>query len=110
MKATGIPIVPGSSVKGVLRDARRPTSGGANNDALPKWLATFGPETQNAGDHAGALVVSEARLLVLPVRSFRGTFAYVTCPLLLRLAKRDLDSLMGVGQCRGPIRVICGND
>jgi CRISPR-associated protein Cmr4 len=92
MKATGIPIVPGSSIKGVLRDARRPMSVGANNDALPKWLATFGPETQNAGDYAGALVVSEARLLALPVRSFRGTFAYVTCPLLLRLAKRDLGS------------------
>jgi CRISPR-associated protein Cmr4 len=90
MKATGIPIVPGSTIKGVLRDARKRSSDSGDN--RHKWLATFGPETQNAGDHAGALVVSEARLLALPVRSFKGTFAYVTCPLLLRLAKRDLGS------------------
>jgi CRISPR-associated protein Cmr4 len=92
MKATGIPIVPGSSIKGVLRDARKKPSGSGDNRHDDKWLATFGPETQNAGDHAGALVVSDARLLALPVRSFKGTFAYVTCPLLLRLAKRDLGS------------------
>jgi CRISPR-associated protein Cmr4 len=55
-----------------------------------KWLATFGPETANAGDHAGALVVGDARLLALPVRSFKGTFAWVASPLLLRLALRDL--------------------
>ncbi len=42
------------------------------------------------GAHAGALVVGDARLLALPVRSFKGTFAFVTSPLLLRLAKRDL--------------------
>ena len=51
---------------------------------------TFGPEAGNAADHAGALVVGDARLLALPVRSFKGTFAYVTSPLLLRLAQRDL--------------------
>jgi CRISPR-associated protein Cmr4 len=91
MKATNIPIVPGSSIKGVLRDALRPASSGAN-DAEEKWLATFGPDGKkvDAAEHAGALVVGEARLLALPVRSFRGTFAYVTSPLLLRLAKRDL--------------------
>jgi CRISPR-associated protein Cmr4 len=41
--------------------------------------------------HAGALVVGDARLLALPVRSFRGTFAWTTSPLLLTLAKRDLE-------------------
>ncbi|HXF54792.1 MAG TPA: type III-B CRISPR module RAMP protein Cmr4 [Hyphomicrobiaceae bacterium] len=82
MKATGIPFVPGSSLKGVLRDARR------RNDA-EKTEAVFGPSDDPAA-HAGALVVADARLLALPVRSFRGTFAWVTSPLLLALAKRDL--------------------
>ncbi len=86
MKATGIPFVPGSSIKGVLRDARAREASG------DKVHAVFGPPTADAADHAGALVVGDARLLALPVRSFRGTFAWVTSPLLLALARRDLES------------------
>lgn len=86
MKATGIPYLPGSSIKGVLRDVRRAEKGKES----PELFAVFGPETDKAGEHAGALVVGDARLLALPVRSFRGTFAYVTSPLLLELARRDL--------------------
>jgi CRISPR-associated protein Cmr4 len=84
MKATGIPFLPGSSIKGVLRDARREIDG-------EKTEAVFGPPSKDASEHAGALVVGDARLLALPVRSFRGTFAWVTSPLLLALAKRDLE-------------------
>ncbi|MFP4600083.1 MAG: type III-B CRISPR module RAMP protein Cmr4 [Persicimonas sp.] len=83
MKATGIPFLPGSSIKGVLRDARRATD-------REKTEAVFGPSDDPAA-HAGALVVGDARLLALPVRSFRGTFAWVTSPLLLTLVKRDLE-------------------
>ena len=83
MKATGIPFLPGSSIKGVLRDARRATD-------RERTEAVFGP-SDDPGAHAGALVVGDARLLALPVRSFRGTFAWVTSPLLLALAKRDLE-------------------
>lgn len=86
LRHSGIPIVPGPSVKGVLRDARRPAQAATKD----QWLAAFGPETSEAADHAGALVVGDARLLALPVRSFRGTFAWVTSPLLLELARRDL--------------------
>jgi CRISPR-associated protein Cmr4 len=85
MKATGIPFVPGSSVKGVLRDARRESD-------REKTEAVFGPSDDPAA-HAGALVVGDARLLALPVRSFRGTFAWTTSPLLLALARRDLGDL-----------------
>jgi CRISPR-associated protein Cmr4 len=93
MRATGMPFVPGSSIKGVLRQARRP----AGHAEDGRSLAVFGParpENGPAGDlpleHAGALIVGDARLLALPVRSFRGTFALVTSPLLLGLARRDL--------------------
>jgi len=96
LRATNIPFVPGSSLKGVLREARRslPT---------PEWEALFGPlrkvnsqEGDEALDHAGALVVGDARLVALPVRSFFGTFALVSSPLLLDLARRDLDGLEGL--------------
>lgn len=87
MKGTGIPIVPGSSIKGVLRDW-------FDQDArLDKEThrAVFGPATdEEAAEHAGALMVHDARLVALPVRSFRGTFAWVSSPLLLDLARRDL--------------------
>jgi CRISPR-associated protein Cmr4 len=97
MKATGIPFVPGSSIKGVLRS--RCPRGDAHT------LAAFGPESGNASDHAGALVVGDARLLALPVRSFRGTFAWVSSPLLLLLARRDLppDLPLPVVQARGAL-------
>ncbi|MGH7098280.1 MAG: type III-B CRISPR module RAMP protein Cmr4 [Stellaceae bacterium] len=83
LKGSGIPYVPGSSIKGVLRDAR----GGSHPQDVE---AVFGPDTANADAHAGALVCTDVRLLALPVRSFRGTFAFVTSPLLLALAARDL--------------------
>ncbi|MCK6546821.1 type III-B CRISPR module RAMP protein Cmr4 [Myxococcota bacterium] len=91
MRATGIPIVPGSSVRGVLRDHRRPPAA-APDVERGRFLAVFGPEPQKSDEegHAGALIVSDARLLALPVRSFRGTFAWVTSPWLLELARRDL--------------------
>jgi len=85
MKATGIPFVPGSSIKGVLRDARR----GEETESRERAEAAFGP-SDDPEAHAGALVVGDARLLALPVRSLRGTFAWVTSPLLLALARRDL--------------------
>lgn len=81
-KATGIPYLPGSSVKGVLRDASKSSDSAAT-------IAVFGPETENASAHAGALQVADARLLLLPVRSLRGTYAWVTSPLLLRRFQRD---------------------
>lgn len=86
MRATGIPVLPGSSLKGVLRDLRQ----GEKQGEMGPVAAVFGPSGEESALHAGALVVGDARLLALPVRSFRGTFAWVTSPLLLFLAERDL--------------------
>jgi CRISPR-associated protein Cmr4 len=79
-KATGIPYLPGASVKGVLRDQ-------AGDNGLTHAL--FGPPTENASDHAGSLQLADARLLLLPVRALRGTFAWVTSPYVLRRFARD---------------------
>lgn len=82
-RATGFPYLPGSSLKGTLRDRARQAR--AEN-----LHAVFGPDQQNAADHAGALLVGDANLLLLPVRSIRGTFAYATSPYLLHRFARDL--------------------
>jgi len=95
LKGMGIPFAPGSSVKGALRDERRGSSESGRLEAV------FGPDRNNASDHAGALIVGDARLLLLPVRSFIGTFSWVTSPLLLGLARRDLAEAFGADAVDG---------
>jgi CRISPR-associated protein Cmr4 len=102
MKAMGLPFLPGTSIKGVLRDAR-----GESSDAR-KVSSVFGPSSDRAGDYAGAIVISDARLLALPVRSFKGTFAWVTSPLLLFLARRDFVAGGQVNLENLPIPAITG--
>jgi|SRR5690625_1724611 len=81
---TGWPVVFGSAVKGALRAK-------ANNISMERQLLVtlFGPDTNNASDHAGSLLISDARLLWLPVRSLTTQFRYVTCPDLLVRWQRD---------------------
>lgn len=83
-KATNVPYLPGSSVKGVLRDRC------SQDEKLKDDVkAVFGPDTDKAEEHAGSLVFGDARLLLLAVRSLAGTFAWVTSPYLLRRLVRD---------------------
>lgn len=92
-KSTGWPVLPGSGIKGVLAD-HFGAAEAEKRDALQ--TAAFGkPDWRNAegalvGSNAGALVVGDARLVLLPVKSLYGTFAWVTCPLALRRLERDL--------------------
>lgn len=87
---TDWPTIPGSSLKGVLRNAFNRTAGTAP-DVSPDVLALFGPTTKSDEDHAGALTLSDARILAFPVRSLSGVFAWVTCPAVLERLSRDLD-------------------
>jgi CRISPR-associated protein Cmr4 len=83
------PCVYGSAVKGALR-AR------AESAELPDIDLIFGPPPPKAGksiDHAGALSVGDARLLLLPVRSLTTHFRWVTCPAALHRFRRDLARL-----------------
>lgn len=88
------PLVPGSSLKGVLREALREALG-KNGE----WEAIFGPDTANASAHAGAISFTDARILAFPVRSLKGVFAWVTCKAALDRYVRDL-SLAGITEAR----------
>lgn len=79
-KATNLPIVAGSSIKGVLRDELNITN--SDKDTL------FGKDKD--ADFAGAVAFGDANLLILPIRSFAGVVAYATCPFILRQYKRDV--------------------
>ena len=84
---TNLPIIQGSSIKGVLRTEWEP-------DSTRKSIILFGPEPKTASDdnsaHAGALCVGDAQLLFFPVRSLRGAFVWATSPLTLALYQKLL--------------------
>ncbi len=86
---TDWPLIPASSLKGVLRSACNLASG-TPADTSPEILAAFGPPSGNAAEHAGALAFTDARMLAFPVRSLAGVFAWVTCPAALMRLSRDL--------------------
>jgi CRISPR-associated protein Cmr4 len=96
-RITGYPIVQASSLKGRLRAEARKKSKTSPTDEEKKqgWLSTaefiaiFGPETEHASDHAGALSPGDARILLFPVRSLAGVFAWTTSTDVLARFLRD---------------------
>ncbi|MDI7268427.1 MAG: type III-B CRISPR module RAMP protein Cmr4 [Myxococcota bacterium] len=82
---TDWPVISGSSIKGVLRDvARRRKMPRAELEAI------FGSEPGAEKLSAGAVAITDARILAFPVRSLKGVFAWVTCPGVLERLARDL--------------------
>jgi CRISPR-associated protein Cmr4 len=80
---TGFPIIPGSSVKGVLRDHLHKSLGeSALNDL-------FGKGGDGEDFTAGKVSFGEARLVAFPVRSAKGAFALATSSLSLQRFARD---------------------
>lgn len=84
-RATQLPIVPGSSLRGVLRAMIE----GENPSAAP---ALFGPRAISGTEDifAGALTLGDATLLLLPVRALAGILCYVTSPFVLNRYAQDL--------------------
>ena len=82
-RTTQYPMIQGSGIKGKLRSLAEET--------LPdeKVRTMFGPPTTEAADHAGALIAGDARILLFPVRSLSGVFAYTTSYDVLARFKRD---------------------
>ena len=82
--STDYPVLVGSSLKGALRDKA-------------KWVvaaeaveADVVQDRFGSPEHAGDLLVSDGRLLLLPVRSLTTSFRWVTCRHLLERYRRDL--------------------
>ncbi len=94
-RATRLPIVPGSSLRGALRQQVEQTD---REDGTKNAEALFGPRsiTSNEDSFAGALAIGDAHLLALPVRCLAGIVSYVTSPFILRRHARDL-ARAGIG-------------
>ena len=78
-KVTDWPYIPGSSIKGVMADH---FDAPEKNRDTPEKIAAFGSGGDDAA-LAGSLVFTDANIFCLPVRSFYGTFAWVTSPFCL---------------------------
>ncbi len=110
------PIIPGSTLKGILRDAVREKAKGSykpeyeeqnengerksvlkrsqrrvTNEDDAGLVAAFGPgKVDQSNGHVGAISLTDARVLAFPIRSLKGVFAWVTCPAVLGRLARDL--------------------
>jgi CRISPR-associated protein Cmr4 len=85
---TGLPVLPGSGIKGVLRDE----FAGTSDEEVARQSRLFGgtyADSLNKGASQGGLMFGDGALLCLPVRSLLGTFAWVTSPYLLQRYNRD---------------------
>jgi CRISPR-associated protein Cmr4 len=120
------PTIAGSALKGILRDGcREQIAGRADLDELERYDdqrdeqdrieraprppgklekadgtleldELFGPPAGKSAEFAGAVSVTDARLLAFPVRSLRGVFAWISCPAVLERLQRDA-ALVGQG-------------
>jgi CRISPR-associated protein Cmr4 len=106
---TGWPILRGSGFKGVWADyyavkmipepeqeevdgKRRAKDRRKMDTPAGRLLkAAFGMAGENNESNSGALIPTDAKLICLPVRSFRGTYAWATSPLCLQMLRRTLE-------------------
>ena len=85
---TSFPVLWASGIKGVIR-----------NLALREWNdkdkvnTIFGPDPEDASDFASCIGITDAKILLYPVRSVKGVFAWITCPFVLKRFKEDLKAI-----------------
>ena len=85
----GMPCIWGSSVKGAFKSAVR----GAGDAGCVKACLGPDPGDLEVREYSSAVSFLDARLLLVPARSLRGIWAYVTTPHLLGYLAEYLEAL-----------------
>lgn len=90
-KHTGFPKIESSGLKGSLREAFEKTTNidqitihkvfGYDSDSADNRVKTAIPE--GSREYSGCLTLTDARLLLFPVKSQKGVFAWITCNRVL---------------------------
>lgn len=99
-KHTGFPKIEGSSLKGAVREAFEEKA--ANESELENVHCVFGWDESGQSeamktkfkektDYAGAVGFTDARLLLFPVKSMKGVYAWITCPAVLNRLFSDME-------------------
>ncbi|MBI2863664.1 MAG: type III-B CRISPR module RAMP protein Cmr4 [Chloroflexi bacterium] len=89
-RATAYPLVQGTSLKGRLRAAIREKNGWPEGSA--EIAALFGraeDDGDGGGSYAGCVSPGDAKILLFPVRSLAGVFAWTTSVNVLARFRRD---------------------
>lgn len=90
---TGWPCIFGSGMKGALRDRAENRHYEQDKDWV---LDAFGPSIAIGGvENAGAFLISDARLLLMPMRSLTTHFKWVTCPAIIHRFYQDECRFLG---------------
>ncbi len=98
--ATDYPVLVGSGVKGAFRDAARLTwkntqADDYNDPNIQREDTVEVTKLFGKQDEAGQILFSDARLLLLPIRSLTGQYRWVTCPHILERLRRDVLRVSG---------------
>lgn len=120
-RITGFPVIPSTSLKGVLRQEARDfaasEAGKAKDFSLATADALLGAKDDMQKDdkgkdilHAGCVQIIEAKILAFPVRSLAGCFAWLTCPTALRRFHRDTGLAVTIPTKLDPENVVAGSD
>lgn len=97
-----IPYIPGSGIKGALRARFRLLADVASNEEEKRRLRDldrifFGQMPEESESIAGSVIISDAILLAIPVRTLYGLWAYATSAFQL---KRFIDYYILAETCR----------
>ncbi len=104
---TDFPVMSSSSIKGVIRAEYGPKEiGFPTNNNFPekpedcpsdidenKCAEFF--EIFGYGDKEGDIIFTDGKILLFPVKSVKGVFAWITCPLVLERFERDTQKKLG---------------
>jgi len=88
---TGYPKIESSSLRGAIRESIKDS---ISNNEKSKFESVFG--NWDNGDQQSAIDFPDAKLLLFPVRSFKGVFAWITCPMVLNRFKKDCLNWFGI--------------
>lgn len=105
-RITGFPVIPASSLKGVLLQHARENWGNPRSSEIPdeaKVLFGAADLSEEGGEkkqvsNAGCVQIMEAKTLAFPVRSLAGCFAWITSPAALERFQRDTGRKFDVPQ------------
>lgn len=86
-EVTGLPAIPSSSIKGVLRSIAK-VSWKENENEVE---AVFGPPPEKGAEFAGSVSITDATLLLFPASCVRGLFCWLTSPLQVARLERALN-------------------
>ncbi|WP_231475335.1 type III-B CRISPR module RAMP protein Cmr4 [Persephonella sp. KM09-Lau-8] len=104
---TDFPVMPSSSIKGVIRaeygveetnfpadnnfpEKPEDCSSNIDKNKCKEFFEIFG-----YGDKEGDIIFTDGKILLFPVKSVKGVFAWITCPLVLERFQRDTQKTLG---------------